>query len=241
MAIYRMERPTRELFFEAEELAMAVQVGRLPDGDYALVIGGTVALTIDDATGDQLETFPLRERPAPREVDGLTSAIIVWLSQLPRLSDGLSPINPYADDAFTDRLAQFWFSLGYQYFPGPGPLHHVPFLTKTSQNDVFYRWEPFPTSVKINQSGGTIAQNTFAAPYSEAPFVPTGFAAVARYALPQPFPACWRWELQPVPCDIRCGASVPMHGQSGGGVEVKFLQQISNRGPIANPVVIPPM
>jgi hypothetical protein len=53
-------------------------------------------------------------------------------------------------------------------------------------------------------------------------------------------PACYRYELQPdANTDIECGASVPLYGQSGGGVEVKFVKQTNNRCAIANPVVLP--
>ncbi len=86
----------------------------------------------------------------------------------------------------------------------------------------------------------TIAKDTYAAPASEAPFAPTGFAAVARFALPNLMPACFRWELQPVAgTHLECGASVPLYGQSGGGVEVKFTSLTNNRCSIADPIVLP--
>jgi hypothetical protein len=82
---------------------------------------------------------------------------------------------------------------------------------------------------------------SYASPFSELPFLATGFSAVARNALPSLFPACFRWEIQPAPfTDIRCGAIVPMYGQAGGGVEVMFTNVTTNRGPIANPVLVPP-
>jgi hypothetical protein len=128
--------------------------------------------------------------------------------------------------------------------PRPASIYgHLPFATKTDKQSVIYRWEAFPTSRRIKQtpSGGTIAANTYAAPASEMAFAPTGFSAVARFALPNLLPACFRWELQPVPCSLECGASVPLYGQSGGGVEVKFTAPTTNRGPIANPVLLSPM
>jgi hypothetical protein len=86
----------------------------------------------------------------------------------------------------------------------------------------------------------TIAQDTYAAPASEAPFAVTGFAAVARFALPNLMPACFRYELQPVAGTlIECGASVPLYGQSGGGVEVKFTNLTNNRCAIADPIILP--
>lgn len=100
----------------------------------------------------------------------------------------------------------------------------------------------YPTSRKIDRSVNppTIAQDTYAAPASEAPFAVTGFAAVARFALPNLMPACFRYELQPVAGTlIECGASVPLYGQSGGGVEVKFTNLTNNRCAIADPIILP--
>ena len=102
---------------------------------------------------------------------------------------------------------------------------------------MIYRWEAYPTSRRINIAAKTIAQDTYAAPASDAP---TGFAAVARFALPNLMPACYRYELQPdLNTDIDCGASVPLYGQSGGGAEIKFVKQTNNRCAIANPVLLP--
>ena len=237
MPIYRLEHETRSLFVEAPELLMAGQGGVMPDGTYLLVVGGTVAMNFDDATFEQLQSFPVKPPSGPsRDVAILRPEIERWIANLSSPPSSIRPVDP-----FTITLVDFWMSLGFYYSPIFTPLHHIPFLTRTNENDVFYRWEPFPTSIKVNQSAGLIAAKTFAAPFLETQFVPTGFGAVARYALPQPFPACFRWELQPVPNDIRCGASVPMNGQSGGGVEVMFVNQTHNRGPIANPVVLPPL
>jgi hypothetical protein len=128
--------------------------------------------------------------------------------------------------------------------PAP-PTHiygHLCFTRTSEPNDVFYRFEPWPKSYRIDPSKREISPGTYACPASEQPFVPTGFAAVGRYALPNIAPACFRWEIQPnAKTKFACGASVPLYGQSGGGVEVCFLNRTKNRGPIANPVVLPPL
>jgi hypothetical protein len=74
------------------------------------------------------------------------------------------------------------------------------------------------------------------------PFFPTGFAAVGRYALPNLVPACCRWQFSPPAGTIvDCGASVPLYGQAGGGVEVRLQKQITAAGAIPNPIVLPPL
>ena len=117
---------------------------------------------------------------------------------------------------------------------------HLPFTGQTDPNEVFYRCEHWPTSRSINVATGQVAANTFAFPASELSFVPTGFAAVGRYALPNLVPACRRYEIRPpTGTPVRCGASVPLYGQAGGGVEVKFLNTFANVGIIPSPVVLP--
>ncbi|MEP7365202.1 MAG: hypothetical protein ABI972_18265 [Acidobacteriota bacterium] len=153
----------------------------------------------------------------------------------------------------TDDWLSFWLSLGRvrpirplpPAPPTPSSIYgHLPFVTRTRPNSVIYRWEAYPTSRRINRTASppTIAKDTYAAPASEVNFAPTGFAAVARFALPNLLPACFRYELQPVSgTPIECGASVPLYGQSGGGVEVKFTRNTDNRCPIADPIVLPPL
>jgi len=77
-------------------------------------------------------------------------------------------------------------------------------------------------------------------PTTDLLLVPSGLAAVARYALPSLLPARWRYELRPAAgTPIRYGATIPAYGQSGGGVEVMFPNPFMNVEPIANPVVLP--
>ena len=56
---------------------------------------------------------------------------------------------------------------------------------------------------------------------NDASHVPSGLAAVGRYALPNPTPATYRFVLLPPEgTRIRCGAVTPKFNQAGGGVEV---------------------
>jgi hypothetical protein len=107
--------------------------------------------------------------------------------------------------------------------------------------DVYYRYEQFSTSVRIDRMAhAVIRTDTYAAPASEKRFTPTGLSAVGRFALPSLLPACWRYELTPTPgTRIFYGASVPLYGQSGGAVEVMFPDPFQNNGAIPPPTVLP--
>ncbi|WP_176250209.1 hypothetical protein [Sulfitobacter sp. HGT1] len=135
---------------------------------------------------------------------------------------------------------------------GPSPLYgrggrplvhgHLPFAGQTTDDFVFYRCEPFPTSRSINRSTGEISVSggLYGFPPSELQFVPSGFAAVGRYALPNVAPSIFRWQLKaPSGVDFSAGASVPLFGQAGGGVEVCMEKDFQNVGNVADPVVLP--
>jgi hypothetical protein len=221
------------------EAAMGVQAAQISD-TAVLVVRGQIAILPDKKAAKQLEE--LTERPWIRDTQSHEAQISdfnAWRSSLPVAHNlTLPPQQP------TKVLLGF-ILLGPS---GPLPLHtiappsvygHLQFHGVTQANDIFYRYEPFPTSRRINPATNTIAPNTFAAPESELKLTPSGFSAVARFALPSLFPARWRWELKPaVGVVLKCGASVPLYGQSGGGVEVMFVARTTTRSPILNPYVL---
>lgn len=241
------------MFANTPEAAMDLHFGRSVEGnEFYLVIGCRVGLLLNEDTFTEagnahqyLENNWLKPGipgEAPR-----VDAFGQWLHNLD-YAPRLVPLNS------TELWPSFWGAMGpvvpNGILPPPPPppptiYGHLPFTTNTLPDTVIYRWEAFPTSRRIVRSAdpmhpSTIAQGTYAAPGSEAPFAVTGFAAVARFALPNLLPACFRYELQPVlGTPIECGASVPLYGQSGGGVEVKFTNQTDNRCAIADPIILP--
>jgi hypothetical protein len=120
---------------------------------------------------------------------------------------------------------------------------HLPFDGITQANDVFYRCEHWMTSRRVLLSTGEILAGTYGFPESELSFVPTGFAAVGRYALPNLPPACRQYEIRPpAGYTLKCGAAVPLYGQAGGGVEVMFPKKFVNSVvPIPPPTVLQPL
>jgi hypothetical protein len=237
MAIYNLQLDIVQRFENEPEVDMGVQVGQTGWGDFYLVVGGQIAAIIDEQTFQQLANVHERAwMDQSRDRAQQEHDFLEWRSSL-STAPIIDPVDPAI--ARSVALSMSRGSLGLPPLP-PMPYGHLPFTANTGAEDIFYRWEPFPTSRRIDQITNHVLANTYAPPSAETPFVPTGFAAVARFALPLLFPARWRWEIQPTSgTPIRCGASVPMHGQSGGGVEVMFPVGCANRGPIANPFVIP--
>jgi hypothetical protein len=223
---------------------MDIQFGINASNEYVLIVSGRLALTIDDELVPQMNRYQnlvtAGDRPTLRE-QTLREQMDEWISGLPE-SGPIRPI-PF-DEALTVRGFIHLGPIGpltAPVFPDPDTVYgHLPLHGLCSGKEVFYRYEHYPTSIRINQINGKVVPKTYATPMSELPLVPTGLAAVARYALKSLLPARWRYELRPgIGIPIRYGASVPMHGQSGGGVEVMFPKPFDNVGPIANPVVLP--
>ena len=253
MRLFRVTNP--DIFDGTREEAMDVHFAAAANSDGGplyVVVGGRVAIDVSD--GVPIDSYLDRswlKSDIPFETR--ESLFGEWLRELPPLR-----LEPKSSDQFIRRV-MIWHEANregppvFAYIVGPflplppPPLPpssiygHLPFGAMTANDSVIYRWEAFPTSRRIDRTAMTIARDTYAAPSSEIPFAPTGFGAVARFALPSLLPACFRWELQPVPTLIECGASVPLHGQSGGGVEVRFPKLTTNRCPFANPVLLPTM
>jgi hypothetical protein len=263
MGLYRVKNGFDSEFIRATEVFPDVQLGVLgkEPAQWCIVVGCTVVVVFDKTLPSELEHFyeSTWNVEAPRKIlpEEETPATIdryeAWLASLSESTE----VKPYPVDrrTFADIIASVTFpppppnrpTLTPVYPPPAAPpptvYGHLPFKTKTRAREYFYRFEAWPRSRKLTQgSPGTIGAGTYASPSSELIFLPTGFAAVARNALPSFFPAVFRYEIQPVSNkDIRCGAVIPNYGQSGGGVEVFFPSAINNRGPIANPVIVPPL
>jgi hypothetical protein len=247
MPLMKLSDKQMHQFDEQPEAAMGLHVAQLHDSgsdaaSVIFVLGGQVALIPDEDARRQISE--LLDKLWGRQEEYVTVDVQEefekWRSDLPAapLLRGLQPVRP-SSVAFTLPLPSY-------VSPAPKPPQHVyghlPFTGRTGRNDVFYRCEPWPISRWVDQAKAEVKAHTYACPHSELPFFPTGFAAVGRYALPNLMPACYRWKLQPVPnTSLDCGTSVPLFGQAGGGVEVRFRSRTKNQGPIGSPVVLPPL
>lgn len=104
----------------------------------------------------------------------------------------------------------------------------------------FCRFSAFQPDRRVDPVTGDVAAGTYAAPQSESPFVPTGFVAVGRFALPNNVPASYRYTLRaPAGTRVSFGTVTPAFGQSGGGVEAFFDSLVVNQAPRVAPVKIP--
>jgi len=95
---------------------------------------------------------------------------------------------------------------------------------ETKAGDVFRRFSAFPNDKRIRPDGG-VYPGTYATTKEDGDKVKTGQEAVARYALPNPMPASYKFTIEPHEGTvIQKGIAQPAYGQPGGGVEVIFTK-----------------
>lgn len=102
----------------------------------------------------------------------------------------------------------------------------------------YARFSAFENDHRITSDRGLVP-GTYATTKDDADEVGTGSEAVERYALPNPEPAIYRFDIAPARGTVyRQGIVQPAHGRDGGGVEVIF-----DNGTVANtvsgPTVLP--
>lgn len=92
----------------------------------------------------------------------------------------------------------------------------------------YYRYSPYHIDKRVDSISGDFFPGTFATTQSDMHFVPSGFAAVGRYALPNPASAKYIFPIVTFDKPNLIGTVAPNFGQSGGGVEVLFNKGAKN-------------
>lgn len=85
----------------------------------------------------------------------------------------------------------------------------------------YYRFSAFATDRRILPNGDFLP-GSYATTHADMPHVPSGFAAVGRYALPNPASARFVYSIHTYTRPSLMGTAAPNFGQAGGGVEVFF-------------------
>lgn len=108
----------------------------------------------------------------------------------------------------------------------------------TANFEVFKRFTAYQNDRRVTVVGGLLP-GSYATTEEDARNVHTGRQAVARYALPNPEPAIYRFTIKP-PKDtkIQRGTVQPANNQPGGGAEVIFADGTTDRT-VTGPDTIP--
>lgn len=131
-----------------------------------------------------------------------------------------------SDFDFTNSFSQgrmnVAFNNKYTKQPPPPPGQTPPFLYVTRSGDEFRRLSAFRNDRRILDDG-TLLPGTYGTTVNDLTVVPSGIAAVGRYALPNRVAACYVYQIIPPPGTlVYFGTVTPNYGLCGGGVEVFF-------------------
>ena len=99
----------------------------------------------------------------------------------------------------------------------------------------FHRYSAFNPDRRVDPCTGDWLPGTYGTTESEVPFVPTGFVAVGRFALPNQLPASHFYTIRAASgTNVSFGTVAPAFGQSGGGIEAFFAGALvnENRPPV---------
>lgn len=96
-------------------------------------------------------------------------------------------------------------------------------ISSTKGTQAYFRMSAFKNDRRIGHAGEFLP-GTYATTYNDIRLIPSGYAAVGRYALPNPNSAKYMFSLVTKTAPTYVGTAVPNFGQAGGGVEVYFKQ-----------------
>ena len=132
----------------------------------------------------------------------------------------------------------------YGYLPdaakaGGGPANEAP-ESDSGSREPFRRYSAFQDDVRIKPDGSVTAGTYVTTLADGLAFVKTGMDAVRRYALPNPDPAVYVFEIVPPNAlRVKRGTVAPAFGQPGGGAEVILING-APAGSLAGRSTIPP-
>ena len=228
MAMKTSER-LKQALLKHDELGMGYQIANI-GGTWHLVFNAHVALPIQlQLKGERADQGQL-SRPLS---EWLNEDDIRWLNDWAELAaQQIGEEEPVtARQAAIEALDKLTGSVSCVQTRGSYPSTSRP-------GEIFVRYSAFHPDFRIGRNG-SVRPGTYVTTATDMPHVPSGLAAVGRYALPNPAPALYIYTMSPPPgISIRCGTVVPRFGQAGGGVEVLFNPPLP-AGTAHGPNVIP--
>jgi hypothetical protein len=100
----------------------------------------------------------------------------------------------------------------------------------------YYRFSAYFKDKRVNAQG--FKPGAYATTYNDLHFVPSGFAAVGRYAIPNPASARFVFQIVTFDRPDLMATATPNNVQAGGGVEVYFKNSARNIPDASFPISI---
>ena len=211
MPIFRLDQPAIARLLEQPESGLGYQVVLLRDSPL-VVFNATTAIPLEE----------LRSRRFTAEDYFLLSGNPEILSTQESLRyDGSLDV---VFSQFDPELRSSEFGLSFSETAIEPSETAIPIRLPQS----YYRYSAYYKDKRVD-SHGNFLPGTYATTYPDMHFVPSGFAAVGRYALPNPASARFVFGIVTFDRPTLMGTATPNFGQAGGGVEVLFGKGAQNR------------
>jgi len=213
MPLYRIGRNTEARLLSIPESGMGFQVVRYRNR-FLVVFHTTLVIPLDELRErrfSQDDYFSLSGNPESQAISQL---------EFLDIQDEFSLAFSFLDREYRESSVGLAFSEAVISPPESVISSKRPYS--------YYRFSAFYKDKRITDDGSFLP-NTYATTYNDLHFVPSGFAAVGRYALPNPASAQFVFPILTYDRPTLMGTATPNFGQSGGGVEVLFQQSAQNR------------
>lgn len=218
--MYSVQNP--EAFDRLSELGMGFHFGmlRLPEtkDEGVIVLNGELALSPADLLG--FERFMAWHLTREREVaPGVT--VTMTLAPEPAPKRQISP----SEDVTLFKSTFGRFISNVERYDVRTTVHaSPPFPLQSQGHETFVRFSAFRNDRRVRPDG-SLLPGTYVTSGRDATVVPSGFAAVGRYALPNPIAAIHRFDIEMAGGVAGLvGTVLPAFGQAGGGVEIELTE-----------------
>jgi len=210
MTIYRIESSTERRLLEEPESGMGFQVVRYRNSPL-VIFNVTTAIELEVLRASRLSEDDLLFLSGGAEMD-------TTLEPLSLEDQRISLFSTFDAEVRDDD-----FGLSFSETAAEPSERLIP----KNRPHGYYRYSAFYRDKRVRPNGDFIP-GTYATTYADMHFVPSGYAAVGRYALPNPASACYLFQIVTYDRPTLMGTATPNFGQAGGGVEVLFGNGASN-------------
>ena len=215
----RVSENLRESLLDDAETGMGYQIATITGSRY-LILNAELAFELLPHAGSHTEDSSrcLQDRLGTEDMSWLKDRVQAYLAEGTPLTQGLRSLDS-----------------------GERPVveTHGSYPSSSLPREIFVRYSAFRRDFRIDPRDFSVRPGTYATTATDAPHVPSGLAAVGRYALPNQVPAVHKFTLTPPKAaPITCGTAAPRFGQAGGGVEVLFANALP-KGTATGPILIP--
>lgn len=220
MALLRLDDEAADRLVALPESGMGYQVVRYGDSPF-VVFNATLAIPFLELKDFVFSRAATEGENEEEPIDGWSQETKRWPGRIELLYSPLLP--QYRSN-----------TLGLSF---PESIVKVTPRTYKHPPAAYFRFSAFPKDKRIDANGGFVP-GTYATTFADMKAVPSGFAAVGRYALPKANSARYVHCVVTYDDPTYMGTVTPNYGQAGGGVEVVFGSGASHAKTASFPIDI---